>query len=107
MRHCQRMDRGKGEKEMKALFIGGTGTISTAVVKRLVNELGWEVWLLNRGRRNSAALEKARQITADIHDEAAVAKKIADLSFDVVCEFIGFRVEDVERDQADIGGQEL
>ncbi len=28
---------------MKALFIGGTGTISTAIVKRLVNELGWEL----------------------------------------------------------------
>lgn len=31
---------------MKALFIGGTGIISTAIVKRLVQELGWEVWLL-------------------------------------------------------------
>ena len=39
---------------MKALFIGGTGTISTAIVKRLVNELGWEVWLLNRGNRTEA-----------------------------------------------------
>ena len=36
---------------MKALFIGGTGTISTAVVRRLTEELGWEVWLFNRGNR--------------------------------------------------------
>ena len=83
---------------MKALFIGGTGTISTAVVKRLVNELGWDVWLLNRGNRASVAPQGAHQIIADIHDEAAVAQKLKGLSFDVVCEFIGFHVEDVQRD---------
>ena len=83
---------------MKALFIGGTGTISTAVVNRLVNELHWEVWLLNRGNRADAAPQGVHQIIADIRDEAAVAEKLKDLSFDTVCEFIGFHVEDVERD---------
>ncbi|MCI8639260.1 MAG: NAD-dependent epimerase/dehydratase family protein [Coprococcus sp.] len=83
---------------MRALLIGGTGTISTAVVKRLVDELEWEVWILNRGGRNNVAPEKARRITADINDEAAVAEKIKDLTFDAVCEFIGFHVEDVKRD---------
>ncbi len=83
---------------MKALFIGGTGTISTAVVKRLVNELGWEVWLLNRGNRPEAMPEGVHQIIADVKCEANVAEKIKDMSFDTVCEFIGFTVEDVERD---------
>lgn len=83
---------------MKALFIGGTGTISTAVVKRLVNELGWDVWLLNRGNRAGVVPQGAHQIIADIHDEAAVAQKLKGLTFDVVCEFIGFHVEDVQRD---------
>lgn len=83
---------------MKALFIGGTGVISTAVVERLVNELHWEVWLLNRGNRKGVVPEGVHQILADIHDEAAVEEKIRDLTFDTVCEFIGFRVEDVERD---------
>ncbi|MCH5266186.1 MAG: SDR family oxidoreductase [Lachnospiraceae bacterium] len=83
---------------MRALFIGGTGTISTAVVKRLVNELDWEVWLINRGNRASVVPEGVHQIIADIHDEADVAEKIKDLTFDAVCEFIGFTVEDVERD---------
>ena len=36
---------------MKVLFIGGTGTISTAIVKRLIEEMKWEVWLINRGNR--------------------------------------------------------
>ena len=83
---------------MKALFIGGTGTISTAIVKRLVTELNWEVWLLNRGNRNHVLPEGTHQIIADIHNEEDVAEKIKDMFFDVVCEFIGFHLEDVERD---------
>ena len=34
----------------KALFIGGTGTISSAIVKELSQRPDWEVWLLNRGK---------------------------------------------------------
>ncbi len=83
---------------MKALFIGGTGVISTAIVDRLVNELQWEVWLLNRGNRKNVVPESVHQIIADINNEADVAEKIKGLTFDTVCEFIGFRVQDVERD---------
>ena len=82
----------------KALFIGGTGTISMAIVRRLAQDPGWEVWLLNRGSRSTEVPEGVHQIIADIHKEADVAEKIRDLTFDTVCEFIGFRVEDVERD---------
>ena len=35
---------------MKALFIGGTGQISTAVVKRLAEELHWEVRVLEEAK---------------------------------------------------------
>ena len=83
---------------MKALFIGGTGTISAAIVRRLVNELHWEVWLLNRGNRMRAVPEGVRSIVADINDEADVAKKLEGMTFDVVSDFIGFKVEAVERD---------
>ena len=83
---------------MRALFIGGTGTISTAIVRRLVQELGWEVWLLNRGNRKDVMPEGVHQIIADVHDEADVAEKVKDMIFDTVYEFIGFTVEDVERD---------
>ena len=83
---------------MKALFIGGTGTISAAIVRRLVNELGWEVWLLNRGNRPEAVPDGARTIVADRNDEADVARKLGDSTFDCVCEFIGFTPDQVERD---------
>ena len=83
---------------MKALFIGGTGTISTAIVNRLVKELNWEVWILNRGNRNDVVPKGVHQIIADINDEAGVTEKIKDMYFDAICEFIGFHVSHVERD---------
>ena len=82
----------------KALFIGGTGTISTAIVKKLVNELNWDVWVLNRGNRAQVLPEGVHQIIADVNDESAVLAKIGDMYFDTVCEFIGFVVGQVERD---------
>lgn len=83
---------------MKALFIGGTGTISTAIVKRLAEDPCWEVWLLNRGNRKDVVPEGVKQIIADINDEADVAKKLEGMEFDVVSEFIGFVPAQVERD---------
>ena len=82
----------------KALFIGGTGTISTAIVNRLTQDPLWEVWLLNRGIHKRDLPDNVRLITADIHNEQDVAEKLKDLTFDAVCEFIGFTVKDVERD---------
>lgn len=83
---------------MRALVIGGTGTISTAIVKRLVDDPQWEVWVLNRGNRKLPDAENLHQIVADIHDEAETAEKLKGMTFDTVCEFIGFKKEDVERD---------
>ena len=83
---------------MKALIIGGTGTISTAIVRRLVEQMGWEVWLINRGNIKNVVPEGVHQIIADIHDEEDVFRKLEGMSFDVVCDFIAFKPADVERD---------
>ena len=83
---------------MKALFIGGTGTISMGIVRRLAAETDWEVWLLNRGNRSAEVPAGVRQITADISNEAETAEKLKDMTFDTVCEFIGFTRDQVERD---------
>ena len=82
----------------KALFIGGTGTISTAIVKKLSEDSAWEVWLINRGNRSDVVPENVHQIIADVYDEDDVREKIKDMTFDVVSEFIGFTVDAVERD---------
>ena len=60
-------------------------------------ELGCELFLLNRGRRNEI-LDGANYITADINDEADVSSKIKGLNFDCVADFIAYRRDDVERD---------
>ncbi|MDO4345709.1 MAG: NAD-dependent epimerase/dehydratase family protein [Eubacteriales bacterium] len=82
---------------MKALFIGGTGTISTAISRRLIEE-GHELWLINRGSRNNELPEGAHIITADINDEAYVAEQIKGQKFDVVTDFIAFEPKQLERD---------
>ena len=79
----------------KALIIGGTGTISTSVVDLALRK-GWNISLLNRGRKPLPA--GVHSIVADIHDEAAVARLIENSHYDVVAQFIGFGAEDAERD---------
>ncbi len=83
---------------MKALFIGGTGTISMGIVKRLAEDPLWEVYLLNRGNRRDQVPENVHQITADINDEANVRSKTEGMKFDVVSDFIAFETAAVERD---------
>lgn len=56
---------------MKALFIGGTGTISASVTE-LALKRGWDITLLNRGSR--PVPDGMDSIVADIHDEEAVGK---------------------------------
>ena len=82
---------------MKVLFIGGTGTISMAITKALVQK-GEEVYLLNRGNRSNELPPGVKNIIADINNEAEVAEKIKDMTFDCVGEFIGFVPEQLERD---------
>ena len=60
---------------MRILFIGGTGTISSAITRRLASS-GHELWLLNRGNRANEVPENVRQIVADINDEDAVSEKL-------------------------------
>ena len=67
---------------MKALFIGGTGVISTSISRLLVSQ-GWDLTLLNRGNRQSD-VPGAKQLILDVNDEAAVSKAIANEQYDVV-----------------------
>lgn len=83
---------------MKALLIGGTGTISMAITRLLASKKDWEVYLLNRGSRRAEVPETVRWIQADISDEEAVRQALGGMKFDCVCEFIGFVPAQVQRD---------
>lgn len=82
---------------MKVLFIGGTGTISSAITKQLA-KVGCELYLLNRGTRNSDLPAGVNVLQADINDEDNVSKLIENMTFDVVADFIAFHPEQLERD---------
>ncbi len=80
---------------MKALIIGGTGTISSAVTELALKQ-GWEISMLNRGKK--PVPNGVHSLVADIHDEVMVRSLIDDSQYDVVAQFIGYGAEDVERD---------
>ena len=82
----------------KALFIGGTGTISAAITRKLAAEGEWDLWLLNRGNRSEAVPDGVQVINADVNDEEDVARKLQGMLWDCVCDFIGFTPDQVERD---------
>ena len=82
---------------MKILFIGGTGTISSAISALLAAQ-GHKLYLLNRGNRPDRLPEGAHVLRADIHDEAATTTALQGHKWDVVADFIAFTPADVERD---------
>ena len=81
---------------MKVLFIGGTGLISSACTQLAV-ERGIDLFLLNRGSDPGRA-SHAKALIADLHDEAAAARVLADHRFDAVVDWIAFTPQDIERD---------
>jgi len=82
---------------MKALFIGGTGTISTAITNLAVDR-GIELTLLNRGNNIQDVPKGVRMVQADINDEENVKNLLNGMHFDVVADFIGMIPSQIERD---------
>jgi len=90
---------------MKVLFIGGTGTISSAITRRAA-QLGWEIYLLNRGnRKNDFKGLEIKHIPCDIRTEeaSAVREKLEKAigkgnKFDVAADFFAFVPDHVQKD---------
>lgn len=82
---------------MKALFIGGTGIISSACVELAVAR-GIDVVLLNRGQGTRSIPPTVRVLHGDIRDKDATAKLLKDMTFDVVAEFVAYTPDQIETD---------
>ena len=81
---------------MKVLIIGGTGLISTAITRFLV-ERGDAVTLYNRGQTDADIPEGYNTITGNRKDYAAFEAQMAEAGdFDAVIDMIGFVPADVE-----------
>jgi nucleoside-diphosphate-sugar epimerase len=80
---------------LKVLYIGGTGTISTACVRRSV-DAGMSVFVLNRGQnaRHRSLPDSVTWLQADITQPASVRQAIDGLEFDAVADFLAFNAGD-------------
>jgi nucleoside-diphosphate-sugar epimerase len=83
---------------MKILFVGGTGFISTAVSKLAVAR-GWDLFLLNRGKRQ-ANPPGCKCLVADISRAEEVRAAMSDVHFDVIVDWVAYAPQDIERDLA-------
>ena len=80
---------------MKILFIGGTGNISADCVA-LLQERDHELLIMSRGR--NAVPANCRGIVADRKDGAAMRRALEGIRPDVVIDFLGYDLADVETD---------
>jgi nucleoside-diphosphate-sugar epimerase len=84
----------RGNQGVKVLILGGTGLISTATTRALL-ERGAEVTHYNRGRRSREFDGRVTTVTGDRYDHAAFERHMAELPrFDCVIEMIGYSPED-------------
>jgi nucleoside-diphosphate-sugar epimerase len=83
---------------MKALFIGGTGFISTSV-SRMAVARGLELWHLNRGLRKME-LTGVHSLIADVRQPEQARAALGDQQFDAVVDWIAYTADDIERDLA-------
>jgi len=82
---------------MRALFVGGTGIISSAST-RLAAERGIELYILNRGESWRPVPDEVTRLPGDIRDVESARKAIGDLEFDAVVDWVAFTPEHVEID---------
>ena len=83
---------------MKILFIGGTGTISSAC-SQLAVERGMELYLLNRGQTTRRPIPTGAQVLrGDIRDLASAQSAVQGYTFDVVVDWVAFTPDHIETD---------
>jgi len=82
---------------MRVLFIGGTGTISSAC-SQLAVDRGIDLTLLNRGRSDRAVPEGAHVLYGDIRDPTSADQALGDGTFDVVVNWVNYTPDQVEAD---------
>lgn len=83
---------------LKVLFIGGSGTISSAST-RLAVERGIDLHVLNRGTSTTRPLpEGVTVLRADVRDPASMRTALAGLEFDAVVDWVAFTPDHVRAD---------
>jgi nucleoside-diphosphate-sugar epimerase len=91
---------------MKVLYLGGTGIISGACVRRSV-EKGMSVFVLNRGvdPKRRGLPEGVVELRADARDDSALSDALGELTFDCVVDVLSFTADDATRAARVFGGR--
>jgi nucleoside-diphosphate-sugar epimerase len=89
---------------MRILIIGGTGLISTGIVKHLLTRKA-EITMLNRAQRENRLASPIPQIIADRNNFIAFEASVKDKAFDVVIDMICFKPEQAESDVRAFAGR--
>jgi nucleoside-diphosphate-sugar epimerase len=80
---------------MNVLFIGGSGLISTAIARQLIEAGGHQVTLFNRGKSEVRLPEGSYEaIYGDRKDYVAFEATFADKHYDVVVDMVAFHPDD-------------
>ena len=80
---------------MRVLLLGGTGTLSSAVLKRAL-ENGWNISVFNRGNNNKNIPSDVEIIKGDFK-QIANCDKFRNATYDVVIDFLSRIPEDIDR----------
>jgi nucleoside-diphosphate-sugar epimerase len=87
---------------MKILYIGGTGEISYACVEAGARA-GQEITVFNRGRSDDELPPNVKRISGELND--ATYQSLGKQNFDVVCQFLAYEPQQIERDLEIFGGR--
>jgi nucleoside-diphosphate-sugar epimerase len=88
---------------MRVLIIGGTGLISTGIVKHLLARKA-DVTMYNRGQRESTLPENVKELRGDRNNFAEFEKQFKDSRYDVVIDMICFNGEQAQSAVNAFGG---
>lgn len=80
----------------KVLLIGGTGTLSSAVLKRAIHE-GYSMTIMNRGTNDKNVPKNVDVIIADFFNSKELKDNFKDKNYDVVVDFLSRTVSDIDR----------
>ncbi len=83
------------KNEQKILLIGGTGTLSTDVMKLSVKK-GHLVYVLNRGNRVNYIPPNVNLLKVNIKNKNEIINIIQDNTFDVVIDFLSYNLSDIK-----------
>ena len=83
---------------MKALFIGGSGVISSACTWEAIKQ-GFDLTVLNRGKSNLRSLPpQVKTITADARNKSELKQAVANDHYDIIVDFIAFTPDQIQMD---------